>query len=291
MDGDGGRARCRGPQAQDKPRILRFEPNGPAGQGLAGNDRDKSKVHYYYDRRPTSACRPVCGSRRISAGACTRSTNTEFIYILEGSVTFEDKSGREETFKVGDAVLIPRGTEFSWKRTDNEKEYWAIFDRERRDAGAAGHADVLPAGQGRPGGQGTVRHGPNERARVLHRADGSSVGVWETQPYTAQIPHDEVRRADGVSEGQRDADHTGRPDGAVHGRGRCAGAEGVSSTSGAATRRESSGSSSTTTRPTCDRRPGGPGKSRSAQRCFVRAASRRPSALSRAASAVRPWRA
>jgi mannose-6-phosphate isomerase-like protein (cupin superfamily) len=32
---------------------------------------------------------------------------------MEGSVTFEDKSGREETFKVGDAVLIPRGTEFA----------------------------------------------------------------------------------------------------------------------------------------------------------------------------------
>lgn len=177
-------------QAQDKPKILRFEPNGPAGQGLTGNDRDKSKVHYYYKSKADERVAAGVWSSPDFSGKMRKVTNTEFIYILEGTVTFEDKSGREETFKVGDAVLIPRGTEFVWKRTQNEKEYWVIFDRE---------APGTPAPQGTPTffrlsvdgppGKGLAGTGRTKEYEYYTTADGSSVGVWETQAFTAPNVH------------------------------------------------------------------------------------------------------
>jgi uncharacterized cupin superfamily protein len=177
-------------QAQDKPKILRFEPNGPAGQGLVGNDRDTSRVHYYYKSKADERVAAGVWSSPDFSGKMRKVTNTEFIYILEGTVTFEDKSGREETFKAGDAVLIPRGTEFVWKRTQNEKEYWVIFDRE-----AAG----TPAPQSTPtffrlemegpAGKGLAGTGRTKEYEYYTAADGSSVGVWETQPFTAPTFH------------------------------------------------------------------------------------------------------
>src|SRR5207245_8470604 len=108
-------------QAQDEPKILRFEPNGPGGHGLVGNDRDTSKVYYYYKSKADERVAAGVWFSPDFSGKMRKVTNTEFIYILEGTVTFEDKSGRETTFKTGDAVLIPRGTEFAWTRPHNEK--------------------------------------------------------------------------------------------------------------------------------------------------------------------------
>ena len=179
-----------GAQAQDKPRILRFEPNGPAGHGLVGNDRDKSKVHYYYRSKADERVSAGVWFSPDFSGRMHKVTNTEFIYILEGSVTFEDKTGREETFKVGDAVVIPRGTEFTWKRTDNEKEYWAIFDREAAGTPAPqGTPTFFRLDKDGPAGKGLVGTGRTKEHEYYTGPDGSSVGVWETQPYTAQTFH------------------------------------------------------------------------------------------------------
>jgi uncharacterized cupin superfamily protein len=177
-------------QAQDKPKILRFEPNGPAGQGLAGNDRDTSKVHYYYKSKADERVAAGVWFSPDFSGRMRKVTNTEFIYILEGTVTFEDKSGREETFKAGDAVLIPRGTEFAWKRTQNEKEYWVIFDREATGTPALQRAQTFfRLDMDGPAGKGLSGAGLAKEHEYYAGADGSSVGVWETQPFTAPNFH------------------------------------------------------------------------------------------------------
>ena len=161
-------------QAQDKARIIRFDPNGGPG-GLVGNDRDKSKVYYYYRSKADERVAAGVWSSPDFSGRMRKVTNTEFIYILEGSVTFEEKNGRETTFKAGDAVVIPRGTEFSWKRTDNEKEYWVIFDRE-------GPATAAPKGQPTffklssdgPPDKGLTGTGRTKEHEYYAGADGSS---------------------------------------------------------------------------------------------------------------------
>ena len=170
---------------QEQPRILRFNPNGE-GQGLVGNDRDASKVYYYYKSTADERVAAGVWFSPDFSGRMRKVTNTEFICILEGSVTFEDKTGHEETFTVGDAVLIPRGTEFSWKRTTNEKEYWVIFDREGPATGApTSPPTFFKLNRDGPPGKGLTASGRTKEHEYYAGADGSSVGVWETQPFTA----------------------------------------------------------------------------------------------------------
>src|SRR5579862_5152091 len=122
-------------QAQTPLKILRLEPNGPAGEGLKEYGHGTSKIYVYYgDLKGMSA--GVWSSADFS-GKMHRVNNSEFIKILEGEVTFQARDGSEATFKAGDCVLIPRGTEFAWKRTVNEKEYYVVFDRAAPDAPAA----------------------------------------------------------------------------------------------------------------------------------------------------------
>jgi uncharacterized cupin superfamily protein len=171
--------------AQEPGKILRFSPDG-AGKGLAGNDRDKSKVYYYYKSKADDHVAAGVWFSPDYSGPVRKATYTEFIYILEGSVTFQDKSGREESFKTGDAVLIPRGTEFSWKRTENEKEYWVIFDREGPATPAPkGSPSFFKLDREGPPGKGLVGSGRTKEHEYYAGADGSSVGVWETQPNTS----------------------------------------------------------------------------------------------------------
>src|SRR5687768_4772599 len=107
------------PHAQDAPRIVRFEPNGPAGAW--SNAEGKHKTHHYYRSIQNNRVAAGIWESPDFSGQMRRQSFTEFIYLLHGSITLTDKSGREETFKAGDAVIIPRGTEFQWKRSDNVK--------------------------------------------------------------------------------------------------------------------------------------------------------------------------
>jgi uncharacterized cupin superfamily protein len=174
--------------AQTGSRILRFEPNGPAGAGLKGNDRDSSKIHHYYKSKADERVAAGVWSSPDFSGRMRKVDSTEFIYILEGAVTLLDKSGREETFKVGDAVLIPRGTEFQWKKTDNLKEYWVIFDRQ---AGATppGTPTFFKLDRNGPAGKGLAGTGRTKEHEYYKGGDGSSVGVWETQAHTSPNFH------------------------------------------------------------------------------------------------------
>lgn len=171
-------------QAQQTPlKILRFEPNGPAGEGLKAYGRGKAKIYVYYgEAKGTSA--GVWSSPDFS-GKMHRVNNSEFIQILEGEVTFEPKDGPETTFRAGDCVLIPRGTEFAWKRTVNEKEYYVVFDRAAEGAAAAMvNPMYVRMDVDGPAGKGLKDHGKTKAYLYYQSPDGSSAGVWETKPDT-----------------------------------------------------------------------------------------------------------
>ncbi|KFL91542.1 protein of unknown function DUF861, cupin 3 [Acetobacter malorum] len=51
----------------------------------------------------------------------------EFMYLLEGSVTFVSDSGEEQTLREGDAFLICRGASCSWDNQENVKKIYVIF--------------------------------------------------------------------------------------------------------------------------------------------------------------------
>lgn len=174
------------PGAQTQPRIQRWAPGGP--EGVAWEGRGTSKTHYYYR---SLLNKNVAGGLWTSpdfSGQMRRATSTEFIYLLEGAITLLDKSGREEVFRAGEALVIPRGAEFQWKKSDNVREYWVIFEREDGPA-------TLPATSGTPtffrlspdgpAGKGLTGSGRTKEHQYYAGADGSSVGVWETAPHTS----------------------------------------------------------------------------------------------------------
>jgi uncharacterized cupin superfamily protein len=175
---------------QNARQIIRFEPHGPIGIGLEGDDSERSHVYYR-----------SADNRRVSAGVWEAAPHTselhealysEFMYLLGGSVTLIDGAGREETFGAGDALLVPRGTRYTWKQTERLRKYWVIFDV----ASEAG-ADPMCAEPTfiRLDPNGPVETGLTSRGRTMsHRyyagQDGSSVGVWETAPHTAPEFHE-----------------------------------------------------------------------------------------------------
>ena len=51
----------------------------------------------------------------------------ELMHLLEGSVTFEDEQGRQQSFKAGDTFFVPQGTPNSWKSEGYLKKIFVIF--------------------------------------------------------------------------------------------------------------------------------------------------------------------
>ena len=51
----------------------------------------------------------------------------EFMYLLEGSVTFIDELGRKGTFVEGDVFLVQQGAQCSWESLEYVKKVYAIF--------------------------------------------------------------------------------------------------------------------------------------------------------------------
>ncbi len=172
--------------AQPTLRIIRFEPNGPPGVQWEG--RGNSKTHYYYRSAQNKNTAAGIWTSPDFSGQTHRVTSTEFIYLLQGAITLLHKNGREEVFRAGDAVVIPRGTEFQWKKSEDVKEYWAIFERED-GSGALPPTTGAPiffrmSSKG-PAGNGLTGTGRTKEHEYYSGADGSSIGVWETAPHTS----------------------------------------------------------------------------------------------------------
>ena len=120
--------------AQAPAKIMRLEPDGPDGKGLSEPlakvstySGEKAYTYRYYQPPDSKESAGIWASKSAHDGM-HRATNTEVFYLSAGRVTLQDKSGREETFQAGDAVLLPRGAEFAWKRSEDVKEYFAVFD-------------------------------------------------------------------------------------------------------------------------------------------------------------------
>jgi uncharacterized cupin superfamily protein len=178
------------PQARQAPGIIRFEAGGPAG--VAWEGRGTSKTHYYYRSAANPNIAAGIWTSPDFSGRMQRAAFTEFIYLLQGKITLLDKSGREEVFAAGDALVIPRGSEFQWKKSEDVREYWAIFEREdgpRPLPPPAGTPTFFRLSSEGPPGQGLSGSGRTKEHQYYGGADGSSVGVWETAPHSAPEFH------------------------------------------------------------------------------------------------------
>jgi len=119
------------------PQIIRFEPKGPADVGLERivelepemleSGSPIERAHNYY----------TSPSGVLTAGVweCTPHRTRllpypvdEFMLVLEGSVTIVHVGGHEETFRAGDAFVIPKGLPCAWTQTENIRKYYVILD-------------------------------------------------------------------------------------------------------------------------------------------------------------------
>jgi uncharacterized cupin superfamily protein len=183
--------------AQSPAKILRFEPDGPGGKGLSeplgkvtGSGDQKAISYRYYQSRTSKEAAGIWATKAAHDGI-HRATNTEVFYLNAGRVTLQDESGRQETFKAGDAVLIPRGTEFAWKQSEDVKEYFVVFDFDSALGGIAAtpgdtptFVKLEPKG---PTGKGLTTESLGGREYKYYSGPtGSSVGVWETDGVEAK---------------------------------------------------------------------------------------------------------
>jgi uncharacterized cupin superfamily protein len=165
--------------------IVRLRPDGPAGLGLTANGRTQSHT---YHRSPGNERVGVWRAEPATTGPHTPKY-TEFMYLLEGAVTLVGSDGRRETFKAGDAVLVPRGTTYTWQQTEPLRKYYAIFDLEPAGGPAAPAASWIRLDANGPAGQGLKANGRTASHRYFAGGGKSSVGVWETAPHTADGFH------------------------------------------------------------------------------------------------------
>jgi uncharacterized cupin superfamily protein len=171
--------------ALETPAIVRFAPGGPAGVGLEANGRT---ANHTYLKTVGNERAGVWRAEPATTGPHTPKYS-EFMYLLEGSVTLIDGDGRKETFKAGDAVLVPRGTTYTWQQTEPLRKYYAIFDLEPAGAAPAAKATFVRIEANGPAGQGLRGEGRTQSHRYYAGEGRSSVGVWETAPHTGADFH------------------------------------------------------------------------------------------------------
>lgn len=184
--------------------IVRFEPNGPAGQGLArwedipadtllaGNPVQRG--HSYLDVKQFG----------LSAGVwdCTPMTTkpepypvNEFMLVLEGSVTIVEAGGRETTIRAGESFILPKGLDCSWRQTEYMRKFYVIFDDQSGTAPEPSTLSVIkpdPRAELEPTSfdpAPIVGPLPKQHARTWFTDPTGqwTIGTWDATPYERKV--------------------------------------------------------------------------------------------------------
>lgn len=118
-------------------RIMRFDPTGPPNVELEqiyemtpdeiehGSPVEHCHNYYTSPSGVLSAGVWECTAHRLKFAPYAVD---EFMLILDGSVTIVHEDGFEDTFRAGDAFVIPKGLPCAWKQTESVRKYYVIFD-------------------------------------------------------------------------------------------------------------------------------------------------------------------
>lgn len=112
-------------------RIIRFGDNPPeAEKGKPNNiisGAPQTSVQNYYTDKSGNF---YSGIWESTPGKWPVSyTEDEFCTILEGRVVMTDESGKAESFKAGDAFVIPAGFKGTWETVEKVRKFYAISER------------------------------------------------------------------------------------------------------------------------------------------------------------------
>ncbi len=184
--------------AEEYASIIRYEPDGPGGKGLAGpnartNTSGDSKIISFNYYKSATNPRIASGIWKIANYHGTplrKTTATEFVHVVSGTMVLGFKDGHEEKFKAGDNFLIPKGAEVAWKSTPNYEEYWVLFDPGQSDATSSDRSPaVIRFEHDGPAGKGLSGTGRTKEYEYYSSPEKSSAGVWETEAFTAPKFH------------------------------------------------------------------------------------------------------
>lgn len=174
---------------QSPPKIVKFSPDG----GGMWEPYTENSKHYVYYRSKDHPERTISGVWSASSHHVPKRTwvISELCYVLEGRVVLTDKLGKDSVFGPGEVFFIPRGTEMSWKSSNDVKLYYWEFEPDAPSRVAANEDSKFfkldPAGAS-VGGLKTASSGRSKEAVFYSGSDGSTLGVWETEPTSYDSP-------------------------------------------------------------------------------------------------------
>lgn len=170
---------------EGKTSIIRYSPDDLASVDVEGDNEVRSHNYYTSERNDRITSGVWEAAQLVSEPYMTK--YSEFIYLLDGSLTLIDGDGREETFHAGDAALIPRGMMVTWKQPEKLRKYWVIFDHETAETTTAVASEPTPTfirlDSDGPAGVGLKGKGQTISHQYYAGNSRSTVGVWETAPH------------------------------------------------------------------------------------------------------------
>src|SRR5262245_21881590 len=118
-------------------KIIHFEPNGPAGQGMATwpeipaseltAGTPVQRGHVYFEDKAIGLCAGVWDCTAMTGKLAPYSVN-EFMILLEGAVTIVDARDRAVTVRAGESFVIPKGMPCIWRQDGYVRKFFVIFD-------------------------------------------------------------------------------------------------------------------------------------------------------------------
>jgi uncharacterized cupin superfamily protein len=200
-----------------KPSIVKFEPDGPDGAGLAewfeidSNDlvsgHPVQKVHIYHQDESTGYLTGVwdCTAMTMKPGPYP---DNEFMLLLDGSLEFVLEDGAKVTVNAGEAFVIPKGLHCQWIQPGYVRKFFMIFG----NPGGRISEDVQSQGVIKLKAKGPASGFPEARIEDSSQFQGDvpvqhkhiyfddpsgqmQVGLWDSTPFetaTAPFPRNEL---------------------------------------------------------------------------------------------------
>ena len=179
--------------------VVRFGPNGVPGVTLQPDELGRGWTYYRSETRESTAAGVALEDPQDITGVMPYD---ELVYILEGEVEIRDEKGHTATLGVGDAAVLPRGVELSWRHDQPLRKYWVTWDHD-----SATEADsFVVLDPGRDLSEAAARRFPQPR-RPPVRSAGHGVGraVGERARPALGRDHLSLLRADDRSRRSGDA--------------------------------------------------------------------------------------
>ena len=195
-------------------KIIRFEPQGPAGTGLVrwpdfppgilAAGKPVQRGHTYFEDKAIGLSAGVWDCTAMAGKLEPYSVN-EFMIVLEGAVTIVDARDRAVTIKAGESFLLPKGLPCVWRQDGYIRKFFVIFD----DASGKTPPDPAVLEVLRPDPQAALAPSTGPAPELLASAAPSqrdkqyfadltaqwTVGVWDSTAYhrkTISFPRHEL---------------------------------------------------------------------------------------------------